>query len=148
MYKLPHSVQVVVFANTPEGREYLLLKRVPSHGGFWQTVTGSLEPGETHVEAAVREVAEETGFRVVPASLIDLNLNNRFLIAPQWLAKYAPGVTHNEERCFAFACKKEDPTLDTREHVAYQWTSYQTAVSVVYWESTRMALEATEAVTL
>ncbi|MGH9763231.1 MAG: hypothetical protein ACREAC_20580, partial [Blastocatellia bacterium] len=74
-----------------------------------------------------------------------LHLMNRFSIAPQWLDRYAPGVTHNEERCFALKFKVAEAVLDAREHVAYQWTSFQTAVSVVYWESTRRALAATEA---
>lgn len=39
----------------------LLLKRTPERGGFWQTVTGKLEAGERPLEAARREVAEETG---------------------------------------------------------------------------------------
>ena len=145
MYKLPYSVQVVVFADTGEGRVYLLLKRVESHGGFWQTVTGSLELGETHTDAAVREIGEETGFAIRPVDLVNLNLVNHFSIAPQWLDRYAPGVTHNEERCFALKLKEAEAVLDAREHVAYQWTSFQTAVSVVYWESTRRALAATEA---
>ena len=144
MYKLPRSVQVVIFTNSASKREYLLLKRVESHGGFWQTITGSLEQGESHLEAAVREVSEETGFQASPDSLIDLDLENRFVIAPQWLKRYAPGVTHNEEKCFALLCEKANPTIDSREHVAYQWASFQTAITTVYWESTRRGLEATE----
>ncbi|HYL99613.1 MAG TPA: dihydroneopterin triphosphate diphosphatase [Blastocatellia bacterium] len=144
MYKLPYSVQVVIFADTANGRRYLLLKRVESHGGFWQTVTGSLEPGENHTEAAVREVREETGFSISPASMIDLNLTNRFSIAPQWLTRFAPGVTHNEEVCFAVSCERQPPVLDAREHDAYEWASYEIANAKIYWESTRRALDATE----
>ena len=47
-----------------DGARALLLRRVPARGGFWQPVTGRLEPGETPLQAAARELAEETGFTV------------------------------------------------------------------------------------
>jgi 8-oxo-dGTP pyrophosphatase MutT (NUDIX family) len=48
-----------------EGRILLLKGRLPSrpaHTSSWFTVGGGVEPGETLVEAALREVIEETGF--------------------------------------------------------------------------------------
>src|ERR1044071_3399171 len=138
-FKQPRSVQVVIFAESATGREYLLLKRVASHGGFWQSVTGSLEEGETHAEAAVREVYEETGIRRREDELIDLDLINVFEIAPQWRAKYAPGVTSNEEVCFALRVQKRDIQLDRLEHDAYLWVDYDTATRMLYWESNKRA---------
>lgn len=141
-FKQPRSVQVVIFTQTESGREYLLLRRVQSHGGFWQSVTGSLEDGETHLEAAVREVYEETGYRPLIHELIDLGLVNRFEIAPQWRVKYAPGVTHNEEVCFALEVAKQDVVIDPIEHDAFAWMDYDTALTMIYWESTRRAFAA------
>src|SRR5215216_5159067 len=120
-YKQPRSVQVVIFAETETGIEYLLLRRVKSHGGFWQSVTGSLEEGETHAQAAVREVLEETGISRREDELIELGVINVFEIAPQWRVKYAPGVTHNEEVCFALKVDKCEVRIDRREHEAYTW---------------------------
>ena len=142
-YKQPRSVQVVIFSETSADRHYLLLRRVASHGGFWQSVTGSLEEGESHRQAAAREVLEETGFVVREEDLIELGLVNAFEIAPQWRAKYAPGVTHNEEVCFALKVEESDVRLDPLEHDAYVWESYDRAVGMLYWESTRRAFAAT-----
>jgi dATP pyrophosphohydrolase len=139
VYKQPRSVQVVVFALGGGKREYLLLRRVASHGGFWQSVTGSLEDNETHREAAIREVREETGVVADQAELIDLNLTNNFAIAPQWLGRYAPGVTHNEEVCFALQVQNRDVVLDPSEHDSYIWVDYQTATGLLYWESSKRA---------
>jgi dATP pyrophosphohydrolase len=131
---------VVIFAETDGSREFLLLKRIESEGGFWQSVTGSLEDEETHLEAAVREVREETGITVSADDLIDLQLLNTFEIAPQWQARYAPGVTHNEEVCFAIRVVKSSVHIDSIEHDDWAWVSYARAMKVLNWESSRRAL--------
>lgn len=139
-HKQPRSVQVVIFAETDRGREFLLLKRIESEGGFWQSVTGSLEDEETHLEAAVREVREETGIIVSADDLIDLQLLNTFEIAPQWKARYAPGVTQNEEVCFAIRVAKSSVRIDSIEHDDWAWVSYARAMKVLNWESSKHAL--------
>ena len=141
-FKQPRSVQVVIFTETPPGREFLLLRRLSSHGGFWQAVTGSLEDDETHAQAAVREVYEETGFRPRRDELIELGIVNVFEIAPQWRMKYAPGVTHNEEVCFALQVAKLDVVIDAMEHDAFAWVDYAAAMQMLYWESNRRAFAA------
>jgi dATP pyrophosphohydrolase len=143
-YKQPRSVQIVVFSERAGRRLYLLLRRVPSHGGFWQSVTGSLEDEETHLQAAVREVREETGFIVRENELIDLGVTNVFEIAEQWRPKYAPGVTHNEEVCFALPVQHEKVEIDPFEHDAYVWVDYDSAVEMLYWESNRRTLAAVD----
>lgn len=55
-----HSAGVVLFTGAP--REYLLL-HYPS--GHWDFPKGHLESGETELQAALREVQEETGIRAV-----------------------------------------------------------------------------------
>lgn len=142
-FKQPRSVQVVIFSETGPERRYLLLRRIAGHGGFWQSVTGSLEEGETHGQAAIREVLEETGFVVREEKLIELGVVNTFEIAPQWRAKYAPGVTHNEEVCFALKVEEREVRLYPFEHDAYVWESYDRALEMLYWESTRRAFVAT-----
>jgi 8-oxo-dGTP pyrophosphatase MutT (NUDIX family) len=56
-FKIPVSVLVVVY--TPE-LDVLLLNRADKPG-FWQSVTGSQEAGESLEQTAVRELGEETG---------------------------------------------------------------------------------------
>ena len=143
-FKQPRSVQVVIFAESNGEREYLLLKRVASHGGFWQSVTGSLEEGETHAEAAIREVSEETGIRPREQQLVELGVINVFEIAPQWRAKYAPGVTTNEEVCYALKVDKCEVRIDPAEHEAHVWVNHEAARKMLYWESNKRAFAAAE----
>jgi lipoyl(octanoyl) transferase len=56
----PPLQTITVVALAHDGR-VLLLKRSPARGGFWQPVTGRIEPGETAAQAARRELHEETG---------------------------------------------------------------------------------------
>jgi ADP-ribose pyrophosphatase YjhB (NUDIX family) len=48
------------------GRLLLVRRGTEPAKGFWSVPGGRVEPGETAVQAVVREVAEETGLRVVP----------------------------------------------------------------------------------
>lgn len=141
-YKQPRSVQVVIFADTSSERHYLLLRRVGSHGRFWQSVTGSLEVGETHQQAAVREVCEETGIDSAEEELIELEVINTFEIAPQWREKYAPGVVRNEEVCFALKVDRCEVLVDSREHDAYVWEPYDRSIEMLYWDSSKRAFAA------
>ena len=57
------TVRVLLF--DPDGRILLMRGRLPSRPdgpGYWFAVGGGMEPGETLEQAAVRELAEETGF--------------------------------------------------------------------------------------
>ncbi|MFI4951178.1 MAG: NUDIX domain-containing protein, partial [Caulobacterales bacterium] len=59
------TVRVLLFA--PDGRLLLMNARYPwmPSAGAWFTVGGGVEPGESVLQAAVREVREETGFTEV-----------------------------------------------------------------------------------
>lgn len=96
--KRPESVLVVVHTRTGE---VLLLRRLEP-ADWWQSVTGSLEAGETTLHAAQRELREETGL-AGDADLEDAGIINRFEIIDPWRAEYAPGVTHNTEHVFRLA---------------------------------------------
>jgi dihydroneopterin triphosphate diphosphatase len=107
---------------TRAGEVLLLERREPA--GWWQSVTGSLEPDEMPWEAAVRELAEETG--LAPAGLLDLGVNQVFAIAPAWRHRFAPDVTENLEH--AFALRVAEPvavTIDPLEHLRFEWLPWR-----------------------
>lgn len=136
-YKRPHSVLVVICA--PGGLS-LLLERVNPEG-FWQSVTGSLRPGESPRMAARRELWEETGFGAdVP--LQDLHQQRRFPIIPPWSERYAPGTGSNLEHWF-LAClpSRRIPRLNPAEHRRWQWMSSRRAQEKVFSWSNREALQ-------
>ena len=114
-FKRPESVLVVV--HTVDG-EFLLLERTfPT--GFEQSVTGSLEPGESPARAARRELFEETGIDATPT---DLRESTVFPISEAWLPRYAPGTVENREHRFVLALPgRVDVRLAPDEHVGFEW---------------------------
>jgi len=123
VFKRPESVVVVVHTRA----QVLLLERVEP-AGFWQSVTGSLEPDETPIDAAVRELLEETGFQR-GADIRDLQLEQRFAIAPAWRERYAPDVVENREHAFALCLRGAiAPQLNAAEHREYRWLNVDEAL--------------------
>jgi len=60
------------------GLEVLVLRRAAGgrSPGSWETVHGHIEPGETPVQAALRELREETGLE--PVRLYNVSASRRF----------------------------------------------------------------------
>jgi dATP pyrophosphohydrolase len=115
-FRRPESVLIVIY--TAAGEFLLLERRKPP--GFWQSVTGSLEWGETADAAARRELLEETG--ISTGFLCNLQWTQVYEILPSFGKKYAPGVTRNLEHAFALKLMKRVP-VQLSEHVQYRWLS-------------------------
>src|SRR5947208_5887280 len=59
-----HRGSVAVLATLADGRVLLIRQyRHPAKQALWELVAGSIEPGETALAAAERELLEETGYR-------------------------------------------------------------------------------------
>jgi dATP pyrophosphohydrolase len=138
-YKIPVSVLVII--HTPDLR-VLLLERA-DRPGFWQSVTGSQDEGETLRQTAVREVGEETGLDAGAFELTDWRMQNEYEIYPEWRWRYAPGVTRNTEHVFSLRLPQPLPVkLAPREHTAYEWLPYDLAADKVFSWSNAKALRA------
>jgi 8-oxo-dGTP diphosphatase len=72
------------------GREVLLLhRRRPPNQGLWNGVGGHIEPGEAPLAACLREVLEETGYRLPTARCAGLLTWDGFETPPGGLYIYA-----------------------------------------------------------
>lgn len=137
-YKRPQSVLVVICTR---GGEFLMLRRT-SPSAFWQSVTGSLSPGESPRNAALREVREETGLHA-DARLIDLRRSVLFPIVRAWRARYAPNVRFNREYWFALVLEtRRLIRLNRREHLEYRWLPAQRAAALASSWTNRDAIRA------
>jgi dATP pyrophosphohydrolase len=142
-FKIPQSVLVVIY--TP-ALDVLLIRRADA-ADYWQSVTGSKDTeDEAFFDTAAREVFEETGIECALGAplgtrLRDWGLENNYGIYPQWLHRYAPGVTRNTERVFGLEVPAGTPVrLNPREHTAYQWLPWQRAADACYSPSNAEAV--------
>jgi len=137
-YKIPISTLVLV--HTRDAR-VLLIERADAHD-YWQSVTGSQEPGETLSATATRELLEETGIDAAAfGGVVDWRVSNTYEIYPRWRHRYAPGTTHNTEHVFALEVPATVPVrLDPREHRSHAWLPWQDAAAKCFSWSNRDAI--------
>jgi 8-oxo-dGTP pyrophosphatase MutT (NUDIX family) len=110
--------EVIVFVR--RGDEVLAVHRSPDQGGYWHSVAGGVEEGESYADAAVRELEEETGLVADVASL-ERTFAYEGIHVESFLAEAPPGW---------------EPTLDW-EHDEYRWVSPAQAAELLFWPEPR-----------
>lgn len=136
-YKQPISALIVIYTRA---LEVLLLERA-DFPGYWQSVTGSRDGEESLRETAIREVGEETGLDATRYVLTDWQMQNVYDIYPQWRHRYPPGTTQNTEHVFGLQLPQPVAVqLAPREHLSYQWLSWDAAADKVFSPSNRAAI--------
>ena len=82
-------------------REEILLLAHPDLGGGWQVVNGAMEAGETVLNAALREIAEEAGSEILVSPLGTVHVSTfhydqqvRYMLSIAYLFAYRGGDVH------------------------------------------------------
>ncbi len=132
----PELRTVSVVPLSGDGR-VLLLRRSEARGGFWQPVTGRIEPGEAAGDAAARELLEETG---ADLPVVPLGYRHAFGLEPG-LNQVKPGalVVVEEEAFAARLASGFEPRLSD-EHSEYAWVSPEEALGRLRFAGLRRAV--------
>ena len=124
--------------------EYLLLQRQPettNAGGIWQTVVGSVRWQEERIEAARREVFEETGLTLLRGiTAIGYAFAFPIRLRKDQESWYAPEVRAIDNTVYAGEVVSARPIRLCPEHVAYGWFSFAEALQRLHWAEEREAL--------
>lgn len=138
-YKNPNSVLVVIYAQST--KRVLMLQR-QDDPDFWQSVTGTIEMGETPYQTAIREVGEEIGLQILAEKLplVDCQFSIEFEIFPQFRYKYAPEIRYGTEHWFLLALDHEIEPILT-EHLAYQWVNIAQAIKLTKSPNNAQAIQ-------
>ena len=122
------QVEVIIFKLIDHKPVFLLLKRHPERGGFWQPVTGGVEADEDLRVAALREMEEETGIRDTIKVLenvhyFEFEANGGY----GWTKEYVYGVEVN----------KKVQVVISDEHTEMKWCSLEESLDLLKYESNR-----------
>ncbi len=139
----PDLRTVSVVPAAADGR-VLLLRRAPERGGFWQPVTGRIEPGEGAAEAAARELREETGLDLPVRPLAYVHA---FALSPEVNRVRAGAVVVVEETAFVAAVPRADPPRLSAEHDAHAWLAPGEATERLAFAGLRKAVRLASSLT-
>lgn len=113
-----NQVEAIVFKTLSSGdHSFLMLKRAPQRGGFWQPVTGNVEEGETFEAAAVREVQEELAITDIVR-----------LIDTEYSYEFTDNGLDQFERIFGVQVPLNTEVKLSSEHTEYLWTMKDEAI--------------------
>ena len=124
-----------VLIHVRRGNEFLVAHRSPESGAYWHTIAGTVEPDEASLDAALRELREETGLeadRLEP-------LGEFAYVREEW-EEHAGVRVHVQ----AFLIDVEpgwEPELN-EEHDDYRWLSREDAAQLLYWPEPAQLLRA------
>jgi lipoyl(octanoyl) transferase len=132
------SVSALTWRRTAQGPEVLMMLRVPTHGFWWQSVTGMMELGETPEQTAHRELMEETGLTGI---LRPLGLSHSFWVDPSIVHFPDAEPRFNTEICFSMEVPDGAVVrLEPSEHSEFLWCGLDEAYERMKWEGSKAAV--------
>jgi dATP pyrophosphohydrolase len=135
------QVECIVFRWNGSEYEFLLLKRIPEKGGFWQPVSGGVEDDEPLLVTAFRELKEEadlstSDFLAVIPDVHYFEFDQHYLTGePIPIVKeYVFGVEVSLDAIVSIA-KNPEP-----EHEEFKWVPFEQALELLKWENNKDGL--------
>jgi|EndMetStandDraft_9_1072997.scaffolds.fasta_scaffold127344_2 dATP pyrophosphohydrolase len=121
----PPCITAYIIRLASDGPKYLLIRRCCGGylNGTWQMVTGATDPGETAVQAALREIKEETGLS--PTRFYTADAVETFFIHSRNKTLFVP--------VFVAFVDEQNVQLCPAEHDAYEWLSFEEAREKLVW---------------
>lgn len=129
-----HSAGVIVFARDASGvRQYLLL----DYGKHWDFPKGHVEKGENVMQAALRELEEETG-------IDDAELVPDFSHEIQYFFRDRQKRLIHKTVWFALALTGKRQVRLSHEHVGFEFLAYEAAMKRLTYPSAKGILRQAE----
>ncbi len=129
--------QVLVFPYKTKGEQILFLICLRSDLGFWQPISGGGEDAETSLEAAKRELYEETALVGVNWLQLDsmCTLPKTIFDDHMYWPKHLLVVPE-----YAYSVEVQGDPLLSSEHSEYRWCDAIEAQKLLKYDSNRIAL--------
>jgi dihydroneopterin triphosphate diphosphatase len=131
-FELPIKLEGILFTLVDKQIKFLLLKRSPEDGGFWQPLTGTLDSDESLISCLKREVSEEIGVKESQIQEItDMFYSFTWEKKGKLIYEYVYGVRLNPEQVI---------TLST-EHTEYKWCDFDQAIELLTKDNNKNAFK-------
>lgn len=129
----------IIFRKKEHDYEFLLLRRIPEKGGFWQPVSGGVEEeDESLLAAAYRELEEEACITKKDIVRVIEHVHS-FEITRHYLT--GEPMSPITENVLGFEVRPDvQINIDNNiypEHDATQWVSYEEALELLKWDNNK-----------
>jgi dihydroneopterin triphosphate diphosphatase len=142
MARTPQNILVLPFRRLIDGGvEYAMFLRGDDPADpFWQGVAGGVEDGETLIEAARRELREETGLAPPQDRWIALDARASVPagVFRDWRS-WGPDTFVVHEHAFGVEVSEGGIEL-SHEHSEYRWLTFDAASNLLRYDSNKTAL--------
>lgn len=133
-------LQVLVILYKKEKDEILYGIGLRSTRNIWQFVAGGAEDKETPIEAAIRELSEETGINIKEEDLIVLDSKTTIpVVNVTGTYTWGKDVFVIPEYAFAVDATSFQIKL-SNEHTEFKWLEYDKAMDILTYDSNKSAL--------
>lgn len=116
--KTNNQAEVIIFKKENDITLFLVLKRNPQKGNFWQPITGNVKPHESFEQAALRETEEETGIKEY-LEFVDTGYSFDFF----------DDNRNQHEKVFGICVSRTAEVVLSSEHIEFQWVSKEDALN-------------------
>jgi len=125
-------IECYVFRRRADAAEFLILRRSAGSymGDTWHPVQGRIEPRETAVQAALRELQEETALQ--PVRFWHLEFVDTYFQAGHDRILLCP--------CFCAEVAADAPVSLSPEHTEYRWVRAAEVEAALLWPGQRRAV--------
>jgi len=137
------QLECIVYCKKENSYEYLLLKRIPEKGGFWQPPCGGLEESDkSKLDAAYREIQEETAIQ--KKNILNVIEDVHYFVMDKHYLTQKP-ITPIEEFVYGFEVSPNQKVDIHKniypEHEEFRWVSFEDAIKLLKWDGNKLAFK-------